>query len=781
MFGEKISSPSSFVDVAIPVPIAGTSVLSYRAAAKFSLRLVPGVRVVVPVGKRKITGIFIRWSDGVPAAAPEKIKEILDILDEVPVFSQDLVRLWQWATRYYLTSPGEMLSAMLPGGTLSESEIIVQVKRERAKKKSQLSKLTYDDGDTTAVTARAAALQKLTPSEHALFMYIQQRKRVTTKALRRQFPTLLIDEVVRKLEDGQLVESREHLRKRKEAAPETLLELEPDAEAWNPDAVRLSTTQEQACGRVTAALRAGEFQVFLLHGVTGSGKTEVYLRAASVAVEKRQGVLLLVPEIALTHQLVERVRQRFTQGVAVLHSSQTAHERWAEWRRIARGEAKIVIGARSAVFAPIENLGLIVVDEEHDTAYKQEEGTRYNARDLAVVRGQLSSCPVVLGSATPSLESYAHCQTRRYTLLELPERITARPLPPVEVVDLRQRPRRTEEPDRIFSPVLRQALIDNYQARKQSLLFLNRRGYSSYLQCRSCGEALSCTQCSVTLTFHLQGRELRCHYCGSTRKAPDYCPHCREPELEGSGIGTEQVEEALVRLLPEVRVARLDRDSVRKKGFLGRVIESWRAHETDVLIGTQMVTKGHDVAGVTLVGVLLADVALNLPDFRAAERTFQLLTQVAGRAGRGEEIGKVIVQTYSPQHYSVRCAAQHDFRRFATLELRYRKKLGYPPFSRMVNIRFEGREGERVRQTAERFVAYLTSHSPQEEKRPTSLGPAPAPIERIKGRERWQVLLKGEDRLLLHDIVRKAQEECLSRGRSSQVRIIVDVDPYNML
>jgi primosomal protein N' (replication factor Y) len=488
-----------------------------------------------------------------------------------------------------------------------------------------------------------------------------------------------------------------------------------------------------------------------------------------------------VPEIALTHQFVERVREYFAQRVAVLHSAQTASERWNEWRRIAHGGAKIVVGVRSAVFAPIENLGLIIVDEEHDAAYKQEEGARYNARDLAIVRGQFSSCPVVLGSATPSLESYAHCQTHRYSLLELPKRIESRPLPLVDIVDLRQGRNSESENDRIFSSTLRQALVDNYQEGKQSVLFLNRRGYASYLQCRCCGEVLSCAQCSVSLTFHLKGRELRCHYCGFSRKAPNLCPHCREPALEGSGIGTEQVEEALARLLPDARVARLDRDSVRRKGFLGTVIKSWQAHETDVLIGTQMVTKGHDVPGVTLVGVLLADVALNLPDFRAAERTFQLLTQVAGRAGRGDQPGKVIIQTYSPQHYSVRCAAQHDFRRFATLELRYRKKLGYPPFSRIVNVRFEGKEGERVRGAAEQFVERLVAQAPREGKPPTILGPAPAPIERIKGRERWQVLLKGEDRLLLHDIVRKAQEESVSRGRSPHVRIIVDVDPYNML
>lgn len=781
MFGEKNSSRFLLADVAVPVPISGTSVLSYRVSEHFSLRLVPGVRVVVSVGKRKITGIFIRWSEAAFFPAPEKIKEILDVIDEVPVFSQDLIRLWQWATRYYLTSSGEMLSAMLPGGTLSEGEMIVRVKKHSAKKKRTPSKLGQDDEDTSAPMVPCSVATTLTLPEQTLFTYIQEKKRISTKALRRQFPSPSLTPLLQRLANLQLVEVREHLRKRRAPKGTSGEGQENCSEELDIHSVQLSPTQADICTHITAPLYANQFQVFLLHGVTGSGKTEVYLHAANAAVERGKGVLFLVPEIALTHQFVERVRERFAQQVAVLHSGQSASERWKEWRRIAHGEAKLVVGVRSAVFAPIEHLGLIIVDEEHDAAYKQEEGVRYNARDLAVVRGQFSSCPVVLGSATPSLESYAHCQTRRYSLLELPERIESRPLPLVEIVDLRQRRNSEDGSERIFSPALRQALVDNYQAKKQSVLFLNRRGYASYLQCRSCGEVLSCAQCSVSLTFHLNGRELRCHYCGFSCKAPDFCPQCREPELEGSGIGTEQVEEALLRLLPDARVARLDRDSVRKKGFLGTVMKSWQARETDILIGTQMVTKGHDVPGVTLVGVLLADVALNLPDFRAAERTFQLLTQVAGRAGRGDELGKVIIQTYSPQHYSVRCATQHDFRRFATLELRYRKNLGYPPFSRIVNVRFEGTEGERVRGTAEQFVERLTAQMPREGKLPTILGPAPAPIERIKGRERWQVLLKGEDRQLLHDLVRKAQEDLARQGRSSHVRIIVDVDPYNML
>jgi primosomal protein N' (replication factor Y) len=782
MFGENISPLSFLADVAVPMPIAGDGILSYRAQENFSSLLRPGMRVVVPVGKRKITGIFIRRNDAVHLPAPEKIKEILDILDETPVFPQDLIQLWQWAAKYYLAAPGEMLGAMLPGGALREEEVFVKVKKKRTGRKQ--SPMAQTEEVNAPPASSVSCLSTLTGHEQSLWACIREKKRISMRVLRKQFPTLVLSNALQKLIDLQLVEMQKHMRKHRaprEGLANAYLHV---AEDGGNARVRLSSYQQSACEKITAVLRAGDFRVFLINGVTGSGKTEVYLQTAQAALEKRRRVLFLVPEIALTHQLVAQVRARLGQRLAVMHSAQPSTERWDEWRRIARGEIDVVIGVRSAVFAPMANLGLIVVDEEHDPAYKQEEGPRYNARDLAIVRGQMASCPVVLGSATPSLESFAHCQTQRYTLLELPERVEARPLPTVEVVDLRQRQRdnaEDRETSRVFSSLLRQALVDNYQMGKQSVLFLNRRGYATYLQCRSCGEVLSCVQCSVSLTFHLQGRELHCHYCGFFRQAPDSCPLCHEPELGGGGIGTEQVEEALLRLLPKVRVARLDRDSVRKKGFLSKVMESWRAHELDVLIGTQMVTKGHDVPGVTLVGVLLADVALNLPDFRAAERTFQLLTQVAGRAGRGEEPGRVIIQTYSPQHYSIRCAAQHDFRRFATLELRYRRNLGYPPYTRMVNVRFEGKNGERVQKAAEQFVARLTSRVVQSGRGPTVLGPAPAPIERIKGRERWQVLLKGYDRTLLHEVVRTVQEELIGQGRSPQLRIIVDVDPYNML
>lgn len=622
-------------------------------------------------------------------------------------------------------------------------------------------------------------MEKLSESERAIFSFIQERKRSTVKALQRQFPLPSLHKALEKLVSLELVAVGEHVPQRRSwRSHDEAVVCQRNGEAVSP--LPLSAAQEQAYLQVATAIHERSFRVFLLHGVAGSGKTEVYLRAAQDALTCGRTVLLLVPEIGLTHQLVTHVRQRFGACLAVLHSGLVGSERWREWRRIARGEAKVVIGVRSAAFAPLAHLGLIVVDEEHDTAYKQDEGVRYNARDVAIMRGKLASCPVVLGSATPSLESYVHSRAGRYTALTLPERIAARQFPRVSIVDLRQAAREGQG-NKIFSAVLRDALLANYQAGKQSLLFLNRRGYATYLQCQLCGMVLTCSRCSVTLTFHLQDGILRCHYCGLSRHAPEACPQCAEPALIGGGLGTEQVEEAVHALLPLARIARLDRDSASRRGVLARVLTAWRRHEIDVLIGTQMIAKGHDVPQVTLVGIILADLSLHLPDFRAAERTFQLLTQVAGRAGRGQERGHVIIQTYVPQHYSIRCAARHDFARFARQELRHRQQFGYPPFTRLVNIRVEGREEDKVQEVAEWLVRELQTFSREATKAPVILGPAPAPIERVKNRARWQVLLKDEDRVALHTVIRHCQHELLARQRTHGVRTLIDVDPYNML
>ncbi|MGH7899001.1 MAG: replication restart helicase PriA, partial [Candidatus Binatia bacterium] len=523
------------------------------------------------------------------------------------------------------------------------------------------------------------------------------------------------------------------------------------------------------------------FAAFLLHGVTGSGKTEVYLRAAAEVLAAGRGVLIVVPEIALTHDLVGQVCARFGGTVAVLHSGLSDSERFDEWRRLARREARVAVGVRSAVFAPVPHLGLLIVDEEHDGAYKQEDGLRYNARDLAVVRARNAGCPVVLGSATPSIESHYNAEIGRYRLLELRERIENRPLPLVEVIDLKSE--RAEGEAAIFAPRLRDALIANFASGGQTLLFLNRRGFAHYLQCTLCGHVIGCPNCSVTLTFHLGRRRLCCHHCDYQLRAPELCPECTSPRLRDFGIGTEQVEAVVRTLVPRARVARMDRDTTARKGSGAKLLADWRSGRIDVLIGTQMVTKGHDVPGVTLVGVVAPDQALNFPDFRAAERTFQMLTQVAGRAGRGDQRGAVLVQTYRPTHYAIRFAIEHDFLGFAAAELGFRQGLGYPPFARLAHLRFDGPDAARVERRARELTGRLRAENARRPRlrQAAILGPAPAPLERLRNRFRWQVLVKGRDPKILQSLLRPVIADLVSEVRSSGVRAAVDVDPYGML
>lgn len=779
---ESKTSSFTFAFVVVTAPISHHEELTYAIPEAFQAHLAPGIRVLVPVGRRKMTGVVTRVSTS-HDLTDTNLKDILDVLDEVPIFSEEMMELWRWTAKYYMVALGEMLSTMLPSGLRSEStRMVTPVKPSKIK--------SVDFPDTSDVHGlRQPAVEPPPPQlrggEKTVLDFVLAKKRVTTKTLGRRFPGLPIGKILHGLEAHQLLTIREYIPQARQLKAASAA---PTGAAASAPPLHLSAEQTAACRQITTGVESGTFRVFLLHGVTGSGKTEVYINAAQATVRSGKQVLMLVPEIGLTHQLVERAQQRFGSQVAVMHSSIRPSQRRAEWQRIARGEARVIIGARSAIFAPVSQLGLVVIDEEHDSAYKQEEGVRYNARDLAVVRGRISSCPVVLGSATPSLESYLHSQSGRYTLLSLPQRIASRPLPEVQIVDLRLRgrPKPDAQPsraDRIFSPPLQHALVENHQAGHQSLLFMNRRGYANYLQCQQCGEALLCPQCSVTLTWHRTNHALRCHYCGFSKPRPERCPSCSSASLKDSGVGTQQVEEALGQLMPDARIGRLDRDTIRRRGALERILGAWRAGELDVLIGTQMIAKGHDVPRVTLVGVVLADLSLNLPDFRAAERTFQLLAQVAGRAGRGDEPGRVIIQTYSPDHYSIRAALQHDFSRFADQELDYRRQLDYPPFARAVNIRFEGADSEKVVAYAERFAECLQALIPDHVPEALVLGPAPAPIEKMKGRVRWQLLLKGEQARALHGLIRQVRHALIQEfgPTKPRLRTIVDVDPYSML
>jgi len=730
----------AFAEVIIPSPLKEP--LTYEVPQGLDVK--PGMRVVVPVGRRRVTGLVAELAS---TSRIERVKAILDAPDGHPVMDEPLLRLGQWIAKYYLSSIGEVLAAMMPAHLRGESRRVVSA----------------NEGDFAVDDLERRILEELGRNKAA----------VGLKSLARKFPRGFYP-ALEVLARVGAVEVRERARRQRK---------KPPAAEQTPAAVLTLTSEQQAAyDAIEASLSGGGFKPYLLYGVTGSGKTEVYLRAMERTRAAGKRSLILVPEISLTPQLLDRLQARFPGKVGVLHSALTAGERWEEWWRIIRGEVDVVVGARSAIFAPVPALGLIVVDEEHDSSYKQEEGLRYNARDVAVVRAKLLDCPVVLGSATPAIESYENSRAGRYTLLELKRRVERRSLPAVETVDLREvwSAANSDKP-RLLSVLLTQALRDNLARQRQSLVFLNRRGFANFLQCRLCGFVLRCAHCSVTLTFHKGEGIVLCHHCGWHQHAPEACPHCAHPAFLPVGFGTEQLEQELAEILPGARIARMDRDTTVKRGSQEKLIRQWQRGEIDVLVGTQMITKGHDVSGVTLVGAVLADLSLNLPDFRAAERTFQLLSQVAGRAGRGDEPGRVIVQTYNPEHYALRHVPAHDYPAFFAEELEFRRALQYPPFSRLVHLRLEGAPAGAIEKQAKLLGEWLRDQC----RRSTSsyagievLGPAPAPIMKLRGRFRWQILLKGKKGSALLALAAAAQTRV---PRTSRWRLHIDVDPYSML
>ena len=708
--------------------------------------LAPGMRVRIPLGRQARVGVVAGFAVTPP---PGQLRSVLEVLDREPFLPAELLELCRWTARYYLVSLAEVIATIVPR-TLPPrlSERVVRLVR----------RLDDDAGRALArrAPARAHAYRTLLAAENGELVEAAARSAgIPATALRGLVAAGLAETIVR--EPCSAVPHDER----------------------SADRPLLTSAQRSAVEALGTALGQGTSASFVLLGVTGSGKTEVFLAAAEHALAGGRDVVLLVPEIALTHQIVERVRARFGGAVAVLHSGLGLRERWTEWRRIRSREARVVVGARSAVFAPVARLGLLVVDEEHDPAYKQEEGVRYNARDLAVVRARLAGAVVVLASATPSAESYHAARTGRHLLLELPERPTAHALPSVELVDLRRRVH-SGASSRLFSDELRAALEENLATGGQTLVFLNRRGFATYLQCAACGTALTCPQCSVTLTLHRAAAALVCHHCHHHRRVPPACATCGGA-LEAFGVGTEQIESALRACYPLAAVDRLDRDAAQRVGAQRRILHAWRAGDTDILVGTQMVSKGHDVPGVTLVAVLIADLSLNVPDFRAAERTLQLLVQVAGRAGRGAAPGRVVVQTFRPDHPSLAAAVRHDYVGFMDAELERRRALGYPPFARLVNVRVEGRDGSAVERAAYDLAAQLRRQARALGLDDQAvLGPAPPPLERLRGRYRWQCLLRSADVRALRTLARVARAADATMRRA-RLRLAIDVDPYAML
>jgi primosomal protein N' (replication factor Y) (superfamily II helicase) len=742
---QRCVSSEGLVEIAPLPPVPLHDCFTYRVPDGLRDRVVPGMRVRVPLGRQTRIGVVARFADAAPAG---DLRAVLDCIDPEPLLPPELLELCRWTARYYLASLADVLgtivSSRLPDP--AQERLVTLTRRLDAAEEGALAR---------RAPARACAYRLLATADGAGVPLRDARAAgVTTGALRA---------LVR---DG-LAEARRAPRPR--VAPPAL-----------PERPRLALTAEQrgAADAIAAAVRGDGPASFLLHGVTGSGKTEVFLAAAEETLGAGRDVLILVPEIALTHQVVERVRARFGDRVAVLHSGLGPRERWDEWRRIRAGEARVVVGARSAVFAPLARPGLLVVDEEHDAAYKQEDGIRYNARDLAVVRGRLARAVAVLASATPSAESHHAAREGRHVLLALTSRPTPQPLPAVELLDLRSE-HRPRGGDALLSPAVRGALEGNLAADGQTLVFLNRRGFATYLQCPGCGATASCPHCSVTLTWHKRAGALACHHCHYHRPPPRACEGCGGPPLEAFGVGTEQIETMLQACFPDAAVDRMDRDAAQRPGAQRRILRDWHAGDTDILVGTQMVSKGHDVPGVTLVVVLLADLSLNVPDFRAGERTFQLLVQVAGRAGRGTAAGRVLVQTLRPEHPSLTAAARHDYAGFIAGELERRRALGYPPFARLVLLRLDGPDEARVERAAVRLAERLRMQATTlDAGEGAVLGPAPPPVARVRGRHRRQILLRSARVPALRALARtaRATENALRRAG---LRLVIDIDPYS--
>src|SRR3954468_13767968 len=805
---------SEFCDVAVPVPL--DAAFTYRVPE--GMEPVIGGRVLVPFRQQRMSGIVVELHDRKPSV---QTKNVVSVLDSTPVLDEALLRLGKWIADYYLAPIGDVFRTMLPlnaefkrrihyritetgHAALHAASTVGSSGRPRRDPDEQLVEIRVLDFLTQREEASESSLRSSLKASKAILAGMVRKRWIQREdSSDRRDATRTVKVAILKIVNGKLNANQQTLVKALEgeegrarvtklqelSVPRTTLSTlikrgfveiqEEQADFYVSKSkarpsrfdFELNVAQKSALQSIQKSVNARKFSGALLHGVTGSGKTAVYLAAMRSVLDAGRSAILLVPEIGLTPAVAADVHDVFGDEVAILHSGLSDKERAEHWHRIRRGEARAVVGTRSAVFAPVSNLALIIVDEEQDSSYKQEETPRYHARDVAVMRAKLSDAVVVLGSATPSLESYFNAKKHRYALVEMPDRVEKRPLPEVELVDMRQEFQETGN-EQVISRKLIEEIRLRLQRSEQSMVLLNRRGYSPVVLCRTCGKKLECSNCAIALTHHKSHRRMECHYCGFMAPVPKHCTSCGSEYVYFLGTGSEKLEELLHGFFPQARIARLDRDTVRSHADFERVLNALNAGELDLLVGTQMIAKGHDIHGVTLVGVVGADMAMGLPDFRAAERTFQLLTQVAGRAGRGEVPGKVILQTYFPDHYAVQYAAQHDFAGFYEKELRFRSWMHYPPYSSLANImvrsakldetlRWSGVLGRWFEKTRHEGVRVL--------------GPAAAPIERLKRDYRYHFILKSPSRQKLNTVLRamlgQAEKEKIPR-----TNVIVDVD-----
>jgi primosomal protein N' (replication factor Y) len=811
-----------FVEVAVALPVF--KALTYEVPPALRSQMKTGKRVLVPVRNRQITGYVLGHVD---SADYETVKKVGCILDEAPIFPASMVPFFRWIADYYLYPLGEVIKGALPAGittkemhtfTISDKGRTVLSGRKSldALHRTVLGTLQKNSTPLTAQTlsrqlgrhvrlSNLASLErsglverqlklrqgrvrpkkeryvtliekpratvKLSKAREKIMTMLEGRGEISMRALRAQKPSAgrLADKMAA---DGLLDIVEREVYRDPFGMP---IELEPIPPL-------LTGEQANAVTEVIDALGGG-FQTFLLHGITGSGKTEVYMQTAAAAIEKGHEALVLVPEIALISQTERLFRARFGDCVALLHSGLSQGERFDQWMRIVRKQVKIAIGPRSALFAPFEQLGLIIVDEEHDDSYKQESKLRYHARDLAVVRAKIDGALAILGSATPSVQSYHNVRAKKYRGLSLKKRIDDQALPAVEIVDLRETSGyRRAKP--FITDELKAAMDKTLGRGEQVLLFLNRRGFANYPTCTSCGQPVRCKHCDVTMTLHQSVNAFKCHYCGHSYAQPAGCPNCGNPKMRLIGLGTERVEAKVKTIFPKARVARMDRDAITRKGALIGILKNLRNGQIDILIGTQMVAKGHHYPNITLVGILCADLSLNFPDFRAGERTFQLLAQVAGRAGRGTTHGRVILQTFNPEHFSIVTARDQDFMAFYRQEIVFRKGLAYPPYARLAQILITGKDKERTARHAKDLGILsrkVQSKNKLFSKNVQILGPVVAPLARIKQQYRWQLLLKGKSVEALHGLVTTLRAEMERHIPRKSVRVFFDIDPVNML
>jgi primosomal protein N' (replication factor Y) len=814
-----------YVEVAVPLHV--TQTFTYRLPELDRQTAQVGARVLVPLGRGVVTGFIVALLADLSAhrtLTDSEIKSVEQVLDTTPLVTKEVLEITRWVSEYYGAPWGEVLKAALPPGISPAREQLLTLTSHGA---THLAEISDAAAGTRTLVLRAIAkagvvsatrlrkmfgndqlagilseLQKETlitsqarphgPSSRARTQRVVRLRTSTEAASDRKISaaqqqiidtlsvadTLPLPELLRATGVSSSVINTLSKRGIVEVVEENV-RRDPLGRATLPqaDEYQLTNAQQLVLAEIEPKLRSGTYAAFLLHGVTGSGKTEVYMRAMRTALELGRSAIMLVPEIVLTPVFSRRLRSHFGDQVAIFHSSLSKGERFDEWMRVKNGEARIVIGTRSGVFAPIANLGLVIIDEEHESTYRQQDSPRYNGRDTAIVRAQKENAVVILGSATPSLESFHNAQTGKYSYLELPARIGNRPMAAARIIDMRVVFDRHKKPQ-VFSDDLLEAIETTHRKGEQSIILLNRRGYSSFVLCRSCGETIQCPNCDVTLTYHRSEKVIVCHYCNHRQTAPDKCPSCSGKYIYYVGEGTEQIETLLLKIFPTIRIARIDRDTATKRGAFERSLFDFSAGKIDMLVGTQMLAKGHDFPNVTLVGVVSVDAGLALPDFRAAERTFQLITQVAGRAGRGERPGQVLIQTYHPSHYALRHACAQDYAGFYQEEIRHRQNHSYPPFVSLASLLVHGPDLGKTRTEALELRKELDAAN--QERASRILGPAPAPLARLKGRHRIQLLVKSRSRRQLRQVIDTALAALAAKGQNLR-SINLEIDPVSIM